>query len=427
MSCRLDRIYGCMLAGVSLALVAACGSADVIINSGSRQPVVPGAPTAGAPRTGAAVSGARATDTLTAADVGAAQRAFGLDLLHATCATGPGRNVGLSATSAAEALGLLYAAAAGDTASKLGAVLHQPAWDRGVIAAVASHTTALSDIRGPKEKEGLFLSNHVWSAKGSHPTQRYLDDIATGYHSDARSVDFAGDSAGATHAINESVNKDTNGLIKKLFDQPLGRDTTTVLTNALYLKARWVEPFELTSPAHFQAPTGVVHVPMMTGASGQARAAAGWRSVQLPYVGDKLTALVILPPAGIDPCILATMELDALTSGPTTAVDVQLPKLHFEQSHDLLGTLTMMGVPTAGDYSGLGGGGVSAIVQKTYLDVDEHGTTAAAATGIAIAAAGRVSTAAPLVFDRPFLFLLTDNATQSPLFTAVVTDPSQHA
>jgi serpin B len=416
------------VAGVCVAVVSACGSAHVVVHTGSPQPLTPGAPTSGGPVTGVPALGAIATGTLTGADVGAAQRAFGLDLLHVTCGQGAHGNLLLSGTSAGEALGLLYAAAGGDTSRNLGSVLHLGPWGPGVIAGIAGHTKALSDIRGPKKDEGLFLSNHVWSAKGSQPTQRYLDDVATAYHSDARSVDFAGDPTGATKAINDAVNKDTRGLIKKLFDQPLGSDTATVLTNALYLKATWMEPFESSAPADFHAPQGAVQVSMMTGASGPSRDSGGWRSVEFPYVGGKLSAIAILPPAGTDPCALTGSDLDTLTSGPARTAGALLPKLHFEQSHDLLANLKTLGVPLSGDYSGLGGGSdISAVVQKTYLDVDERGTTAAAATGVAMRESLRISTAPPVVFDRPFLFLLTDTSTHSPLFTAVVTDPTQHS
>jgi serpin B len=100
--------------------------------------------------------------------------------------------------------------------------------------------------------------------------------------------------------------------------------------------------------------------------------------------------------------------------------------LAIEQTHSLLDVLTAMGLPVDGDYSGLGRDDlfISLVVQKTFLEVDEDGTEAAAATGVAVE---EVSAAAPeqsVVFDRPFLFLLTDTETRSPLFVTVVTDPS---
>ena len=412
------------VAAVAAALLAGCASPKYVVHAGTPEPRTTG-PLSSKPAADG-VSAPPHTPALSAADIGAAQTAFGVDFLHASC-KGPA-NVVVSATSAAEALGLLYAASAGETAKAMGTALHLPPWGPSTIAGTADHTQALGDIRGPNKGEGLFISNHVWTGKESKPTQHYLDDVATAYKSDVRSVDFAGDAKGATDAINGSVDKDTHGLIKKLFDQPLDASTTTVLTDAMYLKARWVQPFEFTTQQVFHAPSADVTVPMMSGASGPSREAGGWRSVELPYVGGKLMAVAILPPLRTDPCAITTAQLATLTAGPSNSADVLLPKLHVEQTHDLLGPLKALGVPLSGDFSGLGGGSdVSQAVQKTFLDIDEAGTTAAAATGVAVALSGRMSLTPPIVFDRPYLFLLTDTATHSPLFTAVVNDPTRQS
>jgi serpin B len=85
-----------------------------------------------------------------------------------------------------------------------------------------------------------------------------------------------------------------------------------------------------------------------------------------------------------------------------------------------------LGLPAEGDYSGLGDNGleISQVVQKTFLEVDEDGTEAAAATGVAMAVSAVVEPPRVVTFDRPFLFLLVDTETRSPLFVTVVTDPS---
>ena len=104
---------------------------------------------------------------------------------------------------------------------------------------------------------------------------------------------------------------------------------------------------------------------------------------------------------------------------------MQLPRMRIEQTHQLLDVLAGLGLPVEGDYSGLGRDGlyISQVVQKTFLDVDEEGTEAAAATGIALEASARDSASRVVSFDRPFLLLLTDTATRSPLFLAAVHSP----
>src|SRR4051812_4809143 len=95
--------------------------------------------------------------------------------------------------------------------------------------------------------------------------------------------------------------------------------------------------------------------------------------------------------------------------------------MRVEQSHQLLDVLAALGLSLEGDYSALGGEGlfISQVVQKTFLEVDEDGTEAAAATGVAMGASMTVAEVG-VVFDRPFLFLLTDTETRSPLFMTIV-------
>ncbi len=368
---------------------------------------------------------------LTGADVGAAQTAFGLDLLHAVCGQRPGENLLLSPTSAAEALDLLYPAAGGPTADDLGALLHLPAWSPELVAATAEHTAALAALaldgpsEGPDAPDSLRMSNRVWAALGVQPEQSYLDDVATALDAALYTVDFAGDPGGATDSINDAVRQDTGGLIDGLFDGPLSASTVVVLTNALHLQAFWTEPFTDTIDTPFAAPTGPTTVEMMTGSSGTGRTSDGWRSVDLPYRAGTLSAVAVLPPVGTDPCAVDAEVLTALTTAAPAEVAVALPRVRIEQTHDLLDTLSGLGLPVDGDYSGLGQAGlaISGVVQKTFLELDEAGTVAAAATGVGLAGAAPVERELVL-FDRPFLLLLTDTATRSPLFVAVVADPS---
>jgi serpin B len=270
------------------------------------------------------------------------------------------------------------------------------------------------------------MSNRLWTAAGVEPDQRYLDDIATASDADVRALDFAGDPDGATERINATIDQDTRGIIEKLFDEPLDPGTTAVLTNALHLKARWAAPFTDTRSAPFDAPSGEVTVEMMSGSSGAGRAVDGWQSVALPYRDGTLTALAVLPPEDADPCTIDAATLAELRDAEPQQVGVQLPRLMIEQSHQLLDVLRELGMPVDGDYSALGAEGaqISQVVQKTYLQVDEDGTEAAAATGVAVGVSAAGPQGPVIAFDRPFLVLLADTATQSPLFVTVVTDPS---
>ena len=390
----------------TLAVVSACGTADA------------------APRTLSGDARPLQAGDLTARDVATAQTAFGLDLVRAVCE--PEGNLLLSPTSAAGALGLLHAAGDPDSAAGYSDVLHLPEWSDDLVAALREHTQALDRLRSdgdPHDEDALDslqTSNRLWTAVGSRPEQDYLDDIATAFAADVRSLDFAGDPVGATDRINDTVADDTRGMIERLFDAPLGSDTTAVVTNAVHLKARWAHPFTFTRPAPFATPSGEATVDMMTGGKGTFRQVGGWQSVELPYRDGTLAAVAVLPPEGTDPCTVEAGTLAALEEAPGGPTDVSLPRMTIEQTHQLLDPLQELGLPT-GPFPRLAVGDLVQVVQKTVLRVDEEGTEAAAATGgvVAVSAPARTTT-----FDRPFLFVLTDTATRSPLFTAVVRDPS---
>ena len=365
---------------------------------------------------------------LTARDVATAQTAFGIDLLHALCQEKPGENLLMSPTSAAEVLSLLYPASEGQAADALGALLHLPAWSPDLVAALRAHTQALDGLRFDGDlddddaPDSLQLSNHLWTAPGLEPDPGYLDDIATAFDADVRALDFAADPQGATDRINTTVQEDTRGVIEELFPDALPPDTVVVLTNALHLKAKWLTPFSLTEPAPFEAPSGAVTVDMMNGGSGSARTADDWRAVELPYLDGTLAAVAVLPPEDTDPCAVDAATLAALDAAPPASVDVRLPRMSIVQGHKLLEPLTGLGLPVTGPYPAFGGDlVVTQVVQQTFLRVDEEGTEAAAATGAGMAGSAPLDV---VTFDRPFLFLLTDTETRSPLFVTVVNDPA---
>src|SRR5258708_826524 len=311
--------------------------------------------------------------------------AFGLALYARLCASEPAENLVWPPASAAEALGMLYAGSAGPTAASVGQLLRFPAWTPALVAGLHNQTAALARV------SQLAVSNHVFERTGLAPTARVLDDLRTAFGTDLRQVDFA-DEPATTNAINAVVAHDTRGLIPTLFAAPLDASTQTVLTNAIYLHARWQHPFPTASPAPFHtAAGGTISARLMNSVDPVAgyHSLDGWQSAILPYTGGDLAAVAILPPASATGCDVPTAgELAALTAtraGQTAAV--LLPRLHLSQSWaHLQDTLAAMGLPLSGDYSGLGAGDsqISQIVQKATMDVDQLGTTPAAATRIAI-------------------------------------------
>jgi serpin B len=323
---------------------------------------------------------------------------------------------------------MLDAGSVGTTRARLARLLHLPAWNDALIAALHAQAAALGQI--PQIK----VSNHVFEAAGVAPTRQTLDDLRTAYNADLRQLDFRKEPA-STDAINAVVSHDTDGLIPQLFDNPLDSSTETVLANAIVLDAKWQTPFVTAQPGRFHVSASQqVTTPLMHNPDGSfpSRSGAGWRSVVLPYQGGKLEAVAMLPPtsstsaAGGSSCLTPEPStLSALTSGPPQSVNVVLPKLDLSQTLPLTQTLGGLGLPMTGDYSGLGSADsqISQVVQKVVMKVDKQGTKAAAATGVAITDSLRVG-GQTVTFDRPFLLLLEDTATHTPLFLARVADPT---
>ncbi|HEX4427670.1 MAG TPA: serpin family protein [Frankiaceae bacterium] len=409
MSDKQRRLAG-VAALTALTTLTACAS-----SASSARPPAPGA--------GAQLVGTVQPvklGSITPVDIANAQAAFGLDLLAQRCKAAPTANDVLSPASAALALSMLDAGAVGSTRAALGKLLHLPVWSPDLVAALHDQHQALTELKQ------LKVSNRLYTQLAVHPQQQVLDDLATAEGAGLQPLDFAGHPQQATDAINQHVDADTKGLIPKLFDQPLDPTTTTVLTNALYLDAAWAAPFQKAVDGDFHTAAGnTVTAPMMSSEEefGQLRTSGGWRSLTLPYTGGKLEAVVLLPAnPSAAPCAAVTpQQLAALTSGSPSAVTVQMPKLKLSQTSRLADDLSALGLPLSGDYSGFGSSGsISQVVQKTVLQVDERGTKAAAATGIAVA----TSAQAPVTVDRPYLLLIRDTATGTPLFLARISDPT---
>jgi serpin B len=366
--------------------------------------------------------------SLTADQVAADDTAFGFALFDKLCAAAPTSNLTLSPASAAEALGMLDAGSMGKTRVAIARLLNLPTWSGAVVAALHAQTAALSQV------SQITVSNHVFEQTGVSPTRQTLNDLRTAYDADLRQLNF-GHEPSATNAINAVISHDTDHLIPTLFGEPLDPSTQTVLADAILLDAKWRDPFSSSRPGTFHTATGgQVTTAMMQNPDGAfaSRTADGWQSVVLPYVGN-LQAVVLLPPASSAGASSASKcatpsatTLSALSAGTSQSVGVVLPKLNLSQTLPLTNVLSKLGLPLTGDYSGLGAGDsqISEVVQKVVMKVDEKGTKAAAATGVAVGTLA-VRVVQTVTFDRPFLLLLEDTKTHTPLFVARVADPTQ--
>jgi serpin B len=375
-----------------------------------------------------------------AAALVAADDRFGIDLL---AAGPPEGNLAISPAGVAIALQMVATGARGTTATQLAHVLHLPS-----AAAAATSAQALLTGLGAAQRDGrntLRVANTVWTQRGLPIAPAFGNTLRTRFDSAMRTADFANNPDGASNQVNSTVSGQTNGLIPRLFPPgSLDDSTRLVVTNAIYLAASWATEFQQnrTAPGPFTGSDGsVVQVPMMhsdpdpapdqPAAYGYA-AGPGYQVVTLPYVGGKLAFSVLLPTGSLASMldVLREKGLPAvLTSVKPTRIALAMPRFTISTDLDLSATLAGLGMPAAfgntADFSGITTAEhlkIQTVRHDAVVRVDEHGTVAAAATGVGLQATASV-VLLPVNVDHPFLFVITDTATGAPLFLGRVSSP----
>ncbi len=377
-----------------------------------------------------------------------ATNAFALDLWARVRET-PGNQV-VSPASIAIALDMTYGGARGDTAAEMARVLHAPD-DAAALHEAAGNV--LSTWNDPaRESYTLAVANRLFGERAFTFESSFVALTRDRYRAPVEPLDFAGAPEPARVHINDWVAAQTRDRIRDLI--PAGAivaDTRLVLTNAVYFLARWILPFEraFTRDAEFFANgTERVEVPTMH-LVGHVRYAEteSAQVLELAYRGNEIAMTIVLPreqgglaalEAQLDAAHLAsfTSSLDA-----SHRVAVSLPKFRVapEPSMRLREPLRALGMPLAfargsADFSGIANPPrpddrlyIAEVFHKAFVQVDEEGTEAAAATAVVMARAGAApprDTPIPFTADHPFLFFIRDVRSGAILFMGRVVDPS---
>lgn len=371
-------------------------------------------------------------------EVVAAMHGFAGDLYGELPADG---NLVLSPYSVVAALGMVLTGADGRTAREMRDVLGAGERFHGGLNALTAYVEGLAGpVRGTDDKEiALDTANQLFGQRGVGWEKAFLDVLAREYGAAVRTVDFERAAEDARVLINDWVAGRTHDRILDLLAPGVvDAATRLVLVNAIYLKAPWAKPFEvsLTRNATFTLADGsTTETPMMSGSPfGRLSRGEGWQAARLPYAGDTLAMTIVLPDAGR----LADIEREVaggalpqmLAGGRQTALDLRLPKWTFRSQAELAGILGTLGMPTAFEREADFGPmteedldlRISAVVHQGFVAVDEHGTEAAAATAVAMETTAMPVTQ-PFHVDRPFLFVIHDTEHGTPLFLGRVTDP----
>jgi serpin B len=365
---------------------------------------------------------------------------FALDL-YAKLLNEPG-NLFSSPKSISTALAMAYAGARGETAAQMSRTLHFEGPRDKLDEAFAAIRQQLAP-RGENPGYRLSVANRLWGQQGFHFLPDFLALTRDYYGAELAQVDFINHTEDARTTINEWVEKQTESRIKDLVPQGvLSPLTRLVLTNAVYFKGTWSRPFvkALTKEDDFHVSSDkTTRVPMMY-RSDDLRLGNedGLKALELPYGNGDLAALFLLPDK-VDGLAALERSLDDVSlkrwlgSLRKQKVNVFLPRFTFSSAFSLSTILSELGMPAAfdpdrADFSGMSTQDrvfISAVLHKAFVDVNEEGTEAAAATGVAVGIKSAISPHEPIVFraDRPFLFLIVDNRSKSILFIGRVVNP----
>jgi serpin B len=365
--------------------------------------------------------------------------------LYAELSRRPG-NVFFSPFSVRIAFAMLHAGANGETAAQIGEVL-------GFSESI--HTT-LPEIIQSLNSTGsgnyeLAVANSIWAQQGSALRADFLDLIAQSYDGECASVDFINAAEATRHRINAWVEGKTQEKIKDLLSLgDLNALTRLVLVNAVYFKGNWASPFmkEITFDQPFFTDHGQVTVPLMSQSESFPYAEGnGFQAVDLSYRGDDISMLILLPDrkdglSELEKNLSVKSLQDCIARMTVTKVNVLVPRFKVVWgSAELSGDLKSLGMtlpfgPQA-DFSGINGCCppdpkalmVSMVLHKAFVEINEEGTEAAAATALTMYAAMPFFDGPPRpipVFraDHPFLFAIRDRRSGMILFLGRLADPS---
>ncbi len=327
---------------------------------------------------------------------------------------------------------MIYGEAAGTTADEMAAVLHtgMPA-DRWHVALNAYDLTL--DARTKGSPTQWRVANKVWVQQGTKLQPSFLDLLVSRYGAPAAEANFATGAEAERKIINAWVEESTKHITELFPKGAIDASTQLALVNAVALDAPWEFPFDPANTRAGSFTTGdgkEVSVPMMTYneylPSGHGD---DYQAVELPYGGGALSMVVIVPSdlAAFEAKLDTTSLERVVSSIHEGGIHLSMPKWTARTHVNLNKSLSDLGMPTAfgggADFSGMTGSPglfLSTVEHEAFIEVDEKGTRAAAATGGAMEA----SHGPTVVVNKPFLYIVRDRGSGAVLFIGQVLDPS---
>ncbi len=296
----------------------------------------------------------------------------------------------------------------------------------------------MDEIVDLDSKVTLSIANSVWYRNSYTILQSFLDINQEYYDAHIASLNF--DSPDAVTTINNWVSDNTNDKIPTIIDN-IPADAIMYLINAVYFYGQWKYEFDESQTQQgdfYISDDNSIQSDMMKMEAGlKYYNDASVSVVELPYGRGNFVMDIILPSSELDPAqVIASLNQQRWTEITQGLYDqnilLTMPKFQFEFENDLIPMLSDLGMtdlfnPNAADLSGINGTGglyVSKVKHKTYIDVTEKGTEAAAVTAVEVSLTSVDPNAAlPVTFDHPFVFIIREKNTEVILFSGVVKNP----
>jgi serine protease inhibitor len=355
---------------------------------------------------------------------------FAFDIFKQLNTTETGRNVFISPFSISTALAMLYQGANNQTKAEIAQVLHYNGID--IAGLNSEYQSLLNDLNNADSFVDLNIANSIWYDDGFNVKPDFLETNQDIFDAEIKELDFT--KADAADTINQWISDATQEMIDKMVDPPL--TGVMYLINAIYFKGAWSNPFnpKLTQKLTFKTESGKTNTVdmMQSNDTTEFGKGADYSAIRLPYGNKRISMYCILPAEGLSiDSFISSLNVNkfneirrSLTARPY--FNVKLPKLKLTYgAKSLVTDLNRLGMNKAfdsaqADFSGISNEPlwVEDILHKAVIDVNEEGTTAAATTVIIIPTATMDS----FLANRPFVFLIVDDATGSILFMGKAAD-----
>jgi serine protease inhibitor len=362
-----------------------------------------------------------------------ADNTFGLDLFRQLEREKRGENVFISPLSISMALGMTLNGARGATLDSMRSTLALHGLGQEEIN--GSYRTLIDLLHGLDPRVTFEIANSIWYRPELAVLPAFIDANRTSFDAEVTPLDFT--APDAKDRINGWVSSKTHGRIPTIVDE-IPRDAVMYLINALYFKGSWATQFDpdSTQRGEFTRLDGSKKPVDLMFRSGRFSYHENpqYQVVDLPYGFDRYSMTVILPKPGVD----VNTVVNALDNGSWTSMTASLdsaagmiflPKMKLEWKESLNEWLKRMGMSIAfddrADFTGIdanGGLAISDVRHKTFVEINEEGTEAAAVTSVEIS-----RTSVPLLFtmrmDRPFIFAIREKTSGTIMFIGKVVDP----